>query len=1508
MTLEIDDIYPLSPMQEGLLFQTLYQPESRAYLVQMICDLTGKIDEDVFRRSCIELCQRHAVLRTSFMHKDLSRPLQVVLHRREPEFTFEDLRGSAPAEQQRVIDVYAERERQRGFDLQRDVLMRVGVFRTHSDLHRVVWSYHHILLDGWSLHALQRELIHIYGALKEERAPTLPAVAPYREYIGWLENRDRESALQYWSGYLRGYVQAATLPKLAHLDRSSSDARLTHEFALDPDSSAALKDLTVRLGVTVNIVIQCVWGLLLSRYNNREDVVFGTIVSGRPPELNGVEDMVGLFINAVPVRLQLPPDQPFSRLLQAAQASSLEGEPFHYVPLAEVQSLTPTGRELFDHMLIFENYPAYSEENESSKSAFRIEPVDAHDRTHYDLDVTIVPGDRISLQIGYNANVYPVDQIQRTADHFLTVIQSILRNPEQRLGRIPIMPHSERQRVEYEFNGTTIDYPRDKTILDLFRQHVEATPNAVALAVGDVEVTYRELNTRANRLAHYLRAMGVRPHGLVGICVNRGIEMIVGVLGILKAGGAYVPLDASYPRERLGFMLNDAAVPVLLTEKKLLGAIPDSAACVVCLDADLPTISKYSDLDPMNAVTSNDLAYVVYTSGSTGWPKGVMVEHRSLVNAAYAWRFAYKLDQMDVRSLQMASMSFDVFAGDLVRALTNGGRLIICPDDVRQDPQSLYKLLMKHRIDIFEATPGLIIPLMNYVHEHRLDFDFLKVLIIGSDSLPIEYYRSLIARFGAGMRIINSYGVTEATIDSSYFEASGTSMPSGNTTPIGKPLQNTRFYILDQEFGDVPIGIAGELYIGGEGLARGYLNREALTTERFISLPHAIPERVYKTGDIARWLPDGNMEFLGRADDQVKLRGYRIELGEIQARLLSHPSIESTTVLAREVNGDGRELVAYVVADGGWDVKNLRAYLKGLLPDYMIPSFFVRLDKLPLTHNGKVDKDALPDPTAAAFERSNDYVPPRDSQEEQLVEIWRECLGVDHIGVQDNFFELGGHSLKAMQIVSRIHKVLGIEVSLRDLFARPTIGELISVVKGGRESAYSPIEPAPPQEYYALSHAQMRLWLLHHMEASHAYNMPEAHLINHAVDMNAVRKVFHALLERHEALRTAFVKVNGEPAQKIYPQIDFDAEEIDLSANGDPEQRARAIADELVNTTFDLAKPPLLRAAVIKLARDRHVFVLTIHHIIGDGWSGNVMFRELLALYDAFRRSLPNPLAPLRIQYKDFAVWQNARGFQREEAYWLDRLAGMPEWLRLPYDLPPQEERDFRGSMESLVLNRELAAELRSLAARSKTTLSNVLLALFKLLLFHWTRQDEICVGMSIAGRNHPDLENVLGFFVNVLPIRTKLSADMEFDELLGQVAQSTFEALEHQDYPLDLLVQKFNPNRYGNRQPIFNVVYAFQNFTDVNIDTNRCGDETTNEREGADSDAWSSFEFSFATSKFDLTLFVVDEVDQIRLIFEYDTGLLLSATIRQQLRTLERFAQMIVSRPRSDANRHAER
>ncbi len=1498
-TNEIEDIYPLSPLQEGLLFQSLYEPDSQAYLIQLTFAFSGPFDVETFRASWNILCQRHAVLRTSFMHEDLARPVQVVLKNRSVEFALEDLCDRSAAEQQQRIDTYQQCDRERGFDLQRDVLMRVGVFRCGQDQHRVVWSYHHILIDGWCLKILYDELMQIYDSRCSARPLNLPPVAPYRDYIGWLEQQDKQQGVAFWVDYLKGYERLAALPRLPDTTPAlAGDARRV-DFQLDKDLTNCLKDLAAGLGVTQNIVIQCVWGILLAYYNRLDDVVFGTIVSGRPPELDRVEEMVGLFINAVPVRMQLDRSVPFSEFVRTVQASSLVCEPFHHVPLADVQAAGSANRQLFDHLLIFENYPMPSSsaaENGAPARCFTVETLSAHDRTHYDLDITILPGDQISIQLAFNANVYSADQIRRTAAHLQTVIDSAVRHPQAPLSSIRIMPADEARRIEREFCGTTVSIPRDETIVDMFGRRTEQAPHSVAVIADAVTLTYQQLNQQANRLANCLRGMGVGRGVVVGICTERNAEMIVAILAVLKSGAAYLPLDPGYPQQRLCFMIDDAEIAVLISQRKLLDRLPRQSTRVVCLDEVQREIAQYSDQDPGCAIAPDDLAYVIYTSGSTGTPKGVAVEHQNLVNAAYAWWSAYDFNRLDVRLLQIASMSFDVFAGDFVRALTSGGQLIVCPDDVRLDPPSLYELLAKYRVDIFEATPGLIVPLMDFIYEQNLPVDFLKVLILGSDALPAAHYQQLVDRFGRQMRIINSYGVTEATIDSTYFESRNGLVDVSSTTPIGKPLTNVHCFVWDGQMRAVPIGVMGELFVGGAGVARGYLNRDALTAERFLVHPQHPQQRVYRTGDLVRWLPDGNLQFLGRADDQVKLRGYRIEPAEIENRLLFHPRVRSAAVLVRKDCDGDQALVAYVVSDDPWDAGEFRRFASDGLPDYMIPNFFVRVDELPLTSNGKVDKRALPDLASMTQDQPNTFVPPRTRQEEQVADIWQQCLRVERVGVHDNFFELGGHSLKAMQIVSRIQRDLGVGVRLQELFTHPTIAELMPYIESGPIADDHEIPAAPQQDYYELSHAQKRLWLQHQFDTTGAYNMPEAYVINAPVEMPIVRRAFSALIARHEALRTAFVEVDGELRQKIHPRLDFNVEHVDLTALDAPELPAREITDQFANQPFDLTAPPLLRAAIIKLAPDRHVFVLTIHHIIGDGWSGVILFRELLALYDAFRHGRSNPLRPLRIQYKDFTFWQNARGFQREEDYWVGKLEGMPECLRLPYDHPPADERDFRGSTQTRDLPADMARGLRLMAARFNTTVSNVVLTLFKLTLYQWTRQDDFCVGMSIANRNHPDLENLVGFFVNILPIRSQFSPDMEFEDLLRQVMHNTYEAFAHQDYPFDLLIQRLNPKRSSNRQPIFNVLYAFQNFTDIHVDTGAFPAERDVDGERSDAlDSWTSFEFSFATSKFDLTLFVLEDGDVIHLSLEYDTGLFLERTINGLLERLRRYAEMSI-------------
>jgi amino acid adenylation domain-containing protein/non-ribosomal peptide synthase protein (TIGR01720 family) len=1489
----VEDFYSLSPLQEGLLFQSLFDPDAEPYFCQVRLQFTGALDIEAFRQAWFALSRRHVVLRSVFLHEDLPRPIQVVLKENPPDVRFGDLRHLEDGDRAAWLERFCLDDRGRGFDLQRGPLLRVSVFRERDSDYHIIWSYHHLLIDGWCLAILQRDFVEFYDALREGRPPRLPGAAPYRDYIRWLGLQDRNAARQFWRDYLDGYAHLAAVPAFARnpdLPRSLAERTLV----LEVEQSARLADFAARTGVTLNAVVLSLWGLLLARYNDCDDVVFGSIVSGRPSELPGVEEIVGLFICAVPVRVIAKSDWPFSQLVRSVQEDALAALPHQHLPLAEIQAGSALGRNLFDHMLIFENYPLRAAGTPQTIGAEFV-PVAAHDPTHYDLALTVVPGERIAITFTFNLQVYAPDQLERTAEHLRTAIDSVLRNPEQAVHDIAILPPAERDLLFKRFNATKSDYPRDRSFIDLFEEQAAGKPDAIAVRCGGAELSYGKLNAAANRLAHHLRGLGVRPGVAVGLCVERSVEMILGPLAILKAGGTFVPLGSDYPPDRLAFMAADAGIAVLVTRHALTTLLPDHSAALVLLDTDADAIGAQPDHDPPRRGAPDAIAYVVYTSGSTGQPKGVTVTHASVTNVAFAWRKAYGLDRFPVRLLQMASMSFDVFIGDLVRALTNGGMLVVCRADQQGDPACVYALLVEHRISIFEATPAVVLPLMGYVRQNALSIDFLDILIIGSDLLPARQFRLLHEWFGTRLRLINSYGVSEATIDSCLFE---TDRPSAldwsANTPIGKPLSNTRLYVLDRLGRPQPLGTQGELYIGGDGVAPGYLNRPELTATRFVTGPSDGGQRLYRTGDLARWLPDGNMEFLGRIDDQLKIRGYRIELGEIEGRLLQCESVRQAAVVASDF-GSGTDLAAYVVADARFDVGRTREALKKFLPHYMIPAFFVRLDRLPLSPNGKVDRRVLPDPRAASERSATGYLAPRTATETALAAIWRKVLQMDGIGALDDFFELGGHSLKAMQITAQIHKTFGIRIALRELFARPTISDLAELVDTGTRSDWSHIPPAPQQDHYELSHAQRRLWMLDRMGGGAGNNVPQASIIDAEVHADVLDRAFRTLIERHESLRTAFIVANGEPRQQILAQVPFAVAVFDLRATADAEQQARTIADRDVNLAFDLTAPPLLRASLARLPGQRTMFALTMHHIVGDGWSGNVVFHELLTLYDAYRHGRPNPLEPLRIQYKDFTHWQAARDLRQEETYWVTQLSGMPERLALPYDFAPEHDRNFSGGNVSVTLGGEIVAGLRLLAVRRRTTLSNVILALFELMLFHWTRQDDLCIGMSVANRNHPDLENLIGFFVNLLPIRCRINADMDFDDLLRLVSERTQQALEHQEYPFDLMIQQLNPARQANRQPLVNVVYSYQNFTDVHVEPPRAG--TAIEPQD-DAVGWAAFDYALQSSQFDVLLVVNEEPDTIGLVLEFDGALFLEATMRERLNTMSNYAETVAGMP----------
>lgn len=1481
---DIDDMYPLAPMQAGLLYQRLLDPESSAYFIQMSFTLRGALDLRDFQAAWCDVVERHPILRTAFVEEDLPQPIQVVLKHRPPEFHDEDLSPLQAADQDRFVEQYTSRDMDRGFDLLRDPLLRFALFRLDSECCRLVWSYHHILLDGWSLGNLFQEFHTLYLARRGSREVRLPPVRPYAHYIEWLEHFDVTEAREFWRRHLHGVEQITSIPILPGYGHEQGYEMGESTFRLTGEASTNLLEVAHRAKVTLSTLLQAAWAVVLCRYHDTHDIVFGAIVSGRPAEVDRVEQIVGLFINAIPVRIQIDEAQTFVDLLGNVQGLALEAEPFHHCPLPEILTLTPLRQGLFDHLFIFENYPTdHATGMGDDDGDLVIEDPGAHDETHYPFNLVVVPGELVEFRLSYNVHAYPEEQIEQVRDHLLGVLRHVAERPFTPVSEIDILSAEENQRLN-RLQGPSPSPTAGRTVLDLFHEQVRAVPDNTALILGEKEINYNSLNRRANQLARHLRSQyAVASEQRVAIILDRSENMVVAVLGVLKAGGAYLPIDAAEPADRAAFMLADADVEVVLTDSRWADRWPASSGMasgieVLCLDRLGQEIGGQDDHDLEQQPQAEDAAYVIYTSGSTGCPKGCVVEHRNLYSYL-TWAASYYFRKASDGHFGLFSpLSFDLTVTSLFLPLVRGNTLTVYPeeDDLREIFADM--LGRRSRVDTLKLTPSHI----SLIREFGLSGDGIGIAIVGGEALlpdQVAFLHSL----QSGLRVFNEYGPTEATVGCIAAE-----IPTGATQiPIGRPILGTRIHILDEGGRRVPIGVPGEMYIAGAGVGRGYLNNDGLTAERFLVGAFGTDERMYRSGDVGRWLLDGNVEYLGRSDDQVKIRGFRIEPGEVESCLLSHPRIAQVAVVATPA----AELAAYVVGDVV--TEDLRQWLTARLPDHMVPSWFVAIDELPLTRNGKLDRGNLPSPTQLATQSDAGGEAPRDELESELLEIWVSVLQVENLGIHDDFYRLGGHSLKATQIVSRIGLTMDVKLGLREFFQHLTVADLAEYIRHAmRRDRVSRIQPAPPQQTYGLSHAQKRLWLVDQLGDAASYNMPQAYLIHGDLDTQRMGEALARIVQRHEILRTAFVEIGGVPQQQVLNAIPLELEQLDLTDRADPESDARDIIEGEAILPFDLAKPPLLRLKLLQLAQQKWVFLMNLHHIVGDGWSLNILFRELVQIFNSLRDSERSELAPLRIQYKDFSEWQNHRPFVEEEKYWMARLAGNPTGIRLPFDFPPTDDRDFTGALETQQIDGEVLEGLRTVARSKQVTLANLLLALFKLFLFRLTKQEDLCVGVSVAGRNHPDLERLIGFFVNVLPIRSALSSDMDFDVLLDDISRSTLEAYDHQDYPFDLIIEKINPDRIANRQPLINVVFAFQNYADVHVEFESDGSTAAIESGGL---RIEPFAFSFNTSKFDLTLFAFDDVDRLILNMEYDTGLFRPETIASYLETLSRFAAMVV-------------
>jgi surfactin family lipopeptide synthetase C len=1045
----LEDSYPLSPMQQGMLFHSLCAPHSGVYIQQLVCAFHEDLHISAFRQAWGRIVERHAILRTSFLVEDLEVPLQRV-HRNVPlPLKEQDWRDISGAEQENRLAAYLRQDQECGFEITEAPLMRLALFRMAKENYRFIWTSHHALLDGRSRLILLKELFALYEAFSQDRDLSLEPSPSYRHYIDWLGKQDFAQAERFWRDRLRGFTAPTPFP-IDHTPQvlpGDEEDYGKEEIRLSETLTSTLQSLAQSHRLTLNTLVQGAWAILLSRYSGEEDVAFGATRACRRSALDGAESIVGLFINTLPVRVRVLPGEPLLPWLKKLREQWIALRDHEHTPLLQVQewSEIPPGEPIFENLLVFENYRLHSLLR-SQGGPWKNREFRLLERTNYPLAVGASVDRDLSFKIIYDRRRFDEAAIIRMLGHMKTILEGMAAHPRQLLSELPLMEDAERHQVLIEWNDRKAAYPQDKCIHQLFEEWADRTPEEMAVVFEGQHITYGELNAQANRLAHSLIRQGVGPETTVGICMDRSLDMIVGITGILKAGGAYVPLDPLYPKERLAFMLEDSQALILLTERTLKTVFPDLHIPVLYFDAICGHTIQEMDTNPERALSSENLAYIIYTSGSTGTPKGVMISHRNVVGFLHAYK-KVTLDGPRRIGTSVATFSFDTSVEEIFSNLCFGGTLHIIRPENSTNVEYFARYLVDHRITTTYILPDFLSGVAHHLKKMR-DWMNLKCVITGLAPKKERVLQS-IRDVSDLIRVLNAYGPTEVTYGATAFDFLSATDPDRDV-PIGVPFPNYEVYLLDSSGQPVPVGLTGHLLIGGVGLARGYHNRAELTAEMFIPNPFGDEPgaRLYRTGDVCRYLPDGNIDFLGRRDHQVKIRGFRIETGEVESVLGQHPAVQKAIVLVREDQAGDKRLVAYLVPKRGVDptVSTIRGFLKEKIPDYMVPSVFVSLDSLPMTPSGKLDRHALPAPDLSRPELEEAFVPPRTPIEKAVVGIWAEVLGLEHIGVHDNFFELGGHSLLAIQVVSRLGKAFHVKLPLRSFFETPTVEKLSDLI------------------------------------------------------------------------------------------------------------------------------------------------------------------------------------------------------------------------------------------------------------------------------------------------------------------------------------------------------------------------------------------------------------------------------------------------------------------------------
>jgi amino acid adenylation domain-containing protein len=1515
------DTAPLSYAQQRLWFLNQLDPDNAVYNINLAIPFPASLSPAVIEESLNEVIRRHELLRTLF-REVADEPRQVIV----PEFRIElpvldFTRPQDGGEHQAEAMRRAQEEAQQPFDLSTLPLMRVKLLRLNDEEQQLLLTMHHIITDAISINILTEELYALSAAFAEGSPSPLPELPiQYGDFAvwqrEWLQGEVMEGQLQYWK---RQLDELSTLQLPTDFARPAVSTHRGAELPINISQglSESIKELSQREGVTLFMTLLAAFQVLLSRYSGQEDVVVGTPVAGR--DRLELEGLIGFFINTLVLRTDLSGNPTFREALARVREVCLGAYAHQDMPFEKlVEELHPerslSRNPLFQvaFQLIATAPSMPSARVAGASDDVTMEAANAEAAESFPLEET-TPGSEDSLaierktaifdlsfdlwesegglagRVEYSTDLFSEETVARLLASFERLLEGAATRPDARISELPLLSERERAALLNKWDDRLVEYPPDTCLHQLFEQQAERTPEAIAAIFEEEQVTYAELNRRSNQLARYLNQLGVGPESFVGVLMERSVETVVALLGVLKAGAAYVPLDPSYPQERLKFMMADTSAGVLLTEKRAAAALPDYQGQVVLVDALKERIASESAEPVESGVRAENLSYVIYTSGSTGKPKGVQIEHRGVVNFLRSMQTEPGIDARDV-IIAVTSLSFDILVLELFLPLSVGAKTVLVSREIAADGAALARVMSKHGATLLQATPTTWQLLLGTGWR---PLGSVKMLC-GGEALP----PALAGRLLEGDATLwNVYGPTETTVWATAKQVKDASA----TISIGSPVANAQLYILDKYGEPVPIGVPGELHIGGAGVGRGYFNRQALTAETFIPDPFSgkAGERLYKTGDLARYVTGGEVEFIGRLDHQVKIRGFRIELGEIEAVLRQHAGVREAVVLAREDTPGNKRLVAYVLLREQQEdaelTTQLRNYLKARLPEHMLPSAFVVLDEFPLTPSGKLDRRALPEPLETRPALGETYLTPRTPVEETLTSIWEGILQISGIGVNDNFFELGGHSLLGTQVISRIRKAFGIELPLRTIFEKPSISEMAESIEAALKSEHESLAPPLPvarDRALPLSFAQQRLWFLDQLVPGNPfYNVDTTSRLTTALDVAALEQSLNEIVRRHESLRTTFKMVDGYPAQVIAPSLHVNLPVIDLSHLPEEEREAEAarLAQEEAQLPFNLSEGPLLRARLLRLGEEDHLLLLTLHHIVTDGWSMGVLFEELAKLYEAYSTQQPSSLPELPLQYADFAVWQ--RGWLQGELleqhlnYWKRQLADIPA-LKLPTDYVRPAISTYTGARTPLSFSAELTERLRKLSRSEGVTLFMTLLAAFKALLHRYTGQSDIVVGTPVAGRDRVELERIIGFFVNTLVLRTDLSGDPDFKRLLENVREVCLGAYAHQEAPFERLVEELQPERDLSRNPLFQV--TFQLFNALN----------PSENASDDSDSGEYLQVERGTAIFDLAFTLWESQDGLGGLVEYSTELFDSATVEQMIEHYGRVLEAVAANP----------